>query len=60
MNINEVIANLACELLCFEKGIYGIVSPIAHVNMHQSTIDTYPTALKIAAINGFRKLSKEL
>ncbi len=60
MNINEVIANRACELAGQRLGSYEVVSPIEHVNLHQSTNDTYPTALKIAAIYGFRKLSKEL
>jgi len=58
MNVNEVIANRALERMGNKKGEYAVVHPIAHVNMHQSTNDVYPTAIKIAAINGFRILSK--
>ncbi|MDF7626775.1 aspartate ammonia-lyase [Lactobacillaceae bacterium L1_55_11] len=50
MNVNEVIANLALELAGFEKGDYSHVHPNDHLNMCQSTNDTYPTAGKIALI----------
>lgn len=50
MNINEVLANRACELLGATKGDYQRVHPLEHVNMGQSTNDVYPTALRIAAI----------
>ena len=50
MNVNEVIANRALELLGHERGRYDLVSPHDHVNLHQSTNDTYPTALRVAAI----------
>ncbi|MBI5491872.1 MAG: aspartate ammonia-lyase [Deltaproteobacteria bacterium] len=49
MNANEVIANRAIELLGGRKGGYDIVHPNDHVNMSQSTNDTMPTALRIAA-----------
>ncbi|WP_295577888.1 aspartate ammonia-lyase [uncultured Lamprocystis sp.] len=49
MNLNEVIANRAQELLGLPLGAYGRVHPIAQVNLHQSTNDVYPTALKVAA-----------
>ncbi len=48
MNANEVIANIALELLGHEKGDYTYVSPNDHVNLSQSTNDAYPTALKLA------------
>ena len=57
MNVNEVLANRALELLGHRRGDYGLIHPIAHVNLHQSTNDVYPTALKIAAISGLRRLS---
>jgi aspartate ammonia-lyase len=57
MNVNEVIANRAIELLGGKKGQYEIVHPIEDVNMHQSTNDVYPTAVKVAAISGCKKLS---
>ena len=58
MNINEVIANRASEILHGEKGDYSIVHPLEDVNLHQSTNDVYPTAIKIAGIYGLRKLSQ--
>lgn len=50
MNVNEVIANRALELLGQPKGSYHIVHPLDHVNKHQSTNDVFPTAVRIAAI----------
>jgi len=60
MNMNEVIANRAIEILGGEKGDYRIVHPIEDVNRHQSTNDVYPTALKIACIRRLRDLSREI
>lgn len=57
MNLNEVIANRSLELLNEPKGNYKIISPIEHINLHQSTNDVYPTAFKIATIFEFRRLS---
>lgn len=48
MNVNEVIANRALELLGHARGQYDIVHPLNHVNLSQSTNDVYPTALKVA------------
>lgn len=48
MNVNEVIANRALELLGKKKGSYDIISPNDHVNMAQSTNDTFPTAMQIS------------
>lgn len=56
MNVNEVLANRACELLGAKKGDYQRVHPLEHVNMGQSTNDVYPTALRIAAIWLIRQL----
>ncbi|MDF2611082.1 MAG: Aspartate ammonia-lyase [Lachnospiraceae bacterium] len=50
MNANEVIANRAIELLGGNKGEYEIIHPLDHVNLHQSTNDVFPTAVRIAAI----------
>ena len=44
MNINEVVANRAIEILGGEKCNYDIVNPNDHVNMCQSTNDVFPTA----------------
>ncbi|PZN15851.1 MAG: class II fumarate hydratase, partial [Proteobacteria bacterium] len=49
MNANEVIANRAIEILGGEKGSKKPVHPNDHVNMSQSSNDTYPTAMHIAA-----------
>jgi aspartate ammonia-lyase len=57
MNMNEVIANVALEFMHEAKGKYDIIHPLEHVNLHQSTNDTYPTALKVAAITALRTLS---
>lgn len=57
MNVNEVIANRAIEILGGEKGDYGRVHPLHHVNCCQSTNDVFPTALRIAAIKLLRPLS---
>lgn len=48
MNTNEVIANLALELLGYDKGRYDIINPNDHVNKSQSTNDAYPTGLRVA------------
>jgi aspartate ammonia-lyase len=56
MNANEVIANLALEIMGYEKGRYDIVHPNNHVNMCQSTNDVYPTAIRLALILKIRVL----
>lgn len=60
MNVNEVVANRAAEILGGRKGDYGLVHPIEDVNKHQSTNDVYPTALRVAAIFGVRTLSERI
>lgn len=60
MNVNEVLANRALQLLGRNPGEYETISPLDHVNRHQSTNDTYPTALRVAAIQGIRELEREL
>ncbi len=60
MNVNEVIANRAEELLGGARGEYARVDPLAHVNLHQSTNDVFPTALKVAAIRLLRQLEPEI
>jgi len=58
MNVNEVIANRAIELMGGQKGDYSLIDPLLHVNCCQSTNDVYPTALRIAAIRLLRPLSE--
>jgi aspartate ammonia-lyase len=50
MNINEVLANRANELLGGSRGEYKPVHPNDHVNMAQSTNDVIPTAMRLAAL----------
>ncbi|BAZ45528.1 aspartate ammonia-lyase [Chondrocystis sp. NIES-4102] len=50
MNINEVLANRALEILGDEKGNYQKISPNDHVNYGQSTNDVIPTAIRIGAL----------
>jgi fumarate hydratase class II len=50
MNANEVIAGRANEMLCGERGGKSPVHPNDHVNMGQSSNDTFPTALHVAAL----------
>ena len=50
MNFNEVISNRAIELLGGVLGTKNPVHPNDHVNMSQSTNDTFPTAINIAAV----------
>ncbi|MCI0602028.1 aspartate ammonia-lyase [bacterium] len=51
MNINEVIANRACEILGSKKGDHKLVHPNDHVNMGQSTNDVIPTAIRLTALS---------
>ena len=50
MNVNEVISNRAIEILGGEMGSKKPVHPNDHVNMSQSSNDTFPTAMSIAAV----------
>ncbi|MBI3320598.1 MAG: aspartate ammonia-lyase [Candidatus Omnitrophica bacterium] len=50
MNVNEVLANRANELLGARRGTYRFIHPNDHVNMAQSTNDTFPTAIRLAAL----------
>ncbi len=60
MNVNEVIANRALQILGEPLGKYNIISPLDDINLHQSTNDTFPTALKIAAIKLLRELEQSV
>ena len=50
MNFNEVISNRAIEILGGTKGTKDPIHPNDHVNMSQSTNDTFPTAINIAVV----------
>ena len=60
MNANEVIANVALEMMGKEKGNYDFCHPNNHVNCSQSTNDAYPTAFRIALINKLTAYSESL
>lgn len=60
MNVNEVLANRALQILGKPLGSYDIVSPTEDINRYQSTNDTYPTALKLAAIRQITRLEQNL
>ncbi len=58
MNVNEVLANRALQLLGRPLGDYATVSPLDDINLHQSTNDTYPTAVKVAAMGQLKVLER--
>jgi len=60
MNLNEVIANRAIELRGGNKGDYSLIHPLDDVNLHQSTNDVYPSALKVAGIYRLRELAQSI
>ncbi len=60
MNVNEVLANRALQLFGRPLGEYQAVSPHDDLNLHQSTNDTYPTALRVAAIYALHDLERKL
>ena len=60
MNTNEVVANLALEVLGLPKGRYDVINPNDHVNKSQSTNDAYPAGFRIATYRLVELLSDEL
>jgi len=62
MNTNEVLANRAIEILQMagigdgQRGDYSVVNPNDHVNMAQSTNDTFPTAMRVATLDRVMEL----
>jgi fumarate hydratase, class II len=54
MNVNEVIANRASELMGGERGMGRKVHPNDHVNMGQSSNDVFPTAMHVASVTALR------
>jgi aspartate ammonia-lyase len=60
MNLNEVLANRALELLGAQRGEYERVNPNDDVNKSQSTNDTMPTAMRITTIRLLRELAGAL
>ena len=60
MNVNEVIANRALEILGRERGDHEEINPNDDVNKSQSTNDTMPTAMRIAAVRLLRTACEAL
>ena len=60
MNVNEVLANRANQILGGGLGTYEHVNPNDHINMAQSTNDTTPTAMRLAALELTKTLCAEL
>lgn len=60
MNANEVIANKANVLLGGKLGVYDHIHPNDHVNMSQSTNDTYPTVMRLSALTLSKELLREM
>ena len=55
MNVNEVLANRASEILGGERGERRLVHPNDDVNRGQSTNDAFPTAIHVATVEAFRR-----
>ncbi|RDU65809.1 aspartate ammonia-lyase [Helicobacter didelphidarum] len=60
MNTNEVVANIALEILGHKKGEYQYCHPNDHVNLSQSTNDAYPTAIHVALFDELSSLAKDM
>jgi aspartate ammonia-lyase len=60
MNVNEVVANRAIEILGGRKGEHSLVHPNDDVNQSQSTNDVFPTAVKVAAITLLRPVIDDM
>jgi fumarate hydratase, class II len=58
MNVNEVLANRANEILGARRGVYAPVHPNDHVNMAQSTNDVIPTAIRLACLSELPSFQK--
>ena len=60
MNTNEVITNVALKGLGKKQGQYEFLHPNDHVNMSQSSNDTYPTAMHMAILFSFRAMIRQI
>ena len=60
MNVNEVVANRALEIMGRARGDYETIEPNDHVNKGQSTNDVMPTAMRIACVRGLQPLVQAL
>ncbi len=60
LNVNEIIANRALQLMGKQAGDYAFIDPIEQANVYQSTNDVIPTALKIAVMQLLKKLEESV
>lgn len=60
MNVNEIITNASLKKLGKKPGDYKVIDPFDHANIFQSTNDVIPTALKVASMQLFTKLEKQI
>ncbi len=60
MCVNEVLCNRALQILGHHPGDYEILHPLEDLNLHQSTNDAYPTALRVAAVTLLRRLERSV
>lgn len=60
MNVNEIIANASLVRLGKKPGDYGLIDPVEHANIFQSTNDVVPTALKVALLRLLAKLESTI
>ncbi|HEY9124064.1 MAG TPA: lyase family protein, partial [Bacteroidales bacterium] len=60
MNVNEIIANRALQLLGSAPGNYSLVDPFEHANIYQSTNDVIPTSIKVCVIRLLEVLEKSI
>ncbi len=60
MNVNEVLANRALEILGRQRGDFSVLHPNDHVNMAQSTNDLIPTAIRLASLEMLDPLLESL
>jgi aspartate ammonia-lyase len=60
MNVNEIIANVALLKCGFLPSDYGIIDPIEHANVYQSTNDVIPTALKVTLLKLLVQLEESI
>ncbi len=60
MNVNEVLANAGLIAAGRAPGDYVWLHPLDHVNLHQSTNDTYPTALRVATVRMLRRATESI
>ena len=60
MNTNEVIANVGLTMMGHNKGEYKFLHPNDHVNLSQSTNDSYPSAIKIATYDDIGTLFESI